>query len=148
MSPKQEIALETIARWADRFECIKSVVIFGSVARGDEGPKSDLDVDLEFVAPLTGLQIAESYIKARRSFDDLHRDILGATGHPVEFSNDVLDHLDDIARMAIECGTEIGVLRKARIVATAPKQIDLFGAQRPSQNDVATAGGNDIARIC
>jgi predicted nucleotidyltransferase len=122
MSPKQEIALEIIARWADRFECIKSAVIFGSVGRGDEGPKSDLDVDLEFVAPLTGLQIAESYIKARRSFDDLHRDILGATGHPVEFSNDVLDHLDDIARMAIECGTEIGVLRKARIVATAPKR--------------------------
>ena len=91
--------------------------------RGAEGPKSDLDVDLEFVAPLTGLRIAESYIKARRSFDDLHRDILGATGHPVEFSNDVLDHLDDIARVAIECGTEIGVLRKARIVATAPKQL-------------------------
>ena len=36
MSPKQEIALETIARWADRFECIKSVVIIGSVALKDQ----------------------------------------------------------------------------------------------------------------
>jgi predicted nucleotidyltransferase len=117
MNPKQKIALETIARWADCFECIKRVVIFGSVARGDEGPKSDLDVDLEFVAPLT----AESYIKARKSFDDLRSDILGVTGHRVEFSNDVLDHPDDVARKAIECGTEVGVLRKAHIVATGPK---------------------------
>lgn len=121
MNPKQEIALETIARWADRFECVKSVVIFGSVARGDEGPTSDLDVDLEFVAPLTGAGMAKSYVKARRSFEDLRKEILGATGHSVELSNDVLDHLDDIARRAIECGTEIGVLGKARIVATAPK---------------------------
>jgi predicted nucleotidyltransferase len=121
MNPKQEIALKTVAGWADQFECVKSAVIFGSVARGDEGPESDLDLDLEFIAPLTGLRMAESYMNARKSFDDLHRDILDATGHPLEISNYVLDHLDDIARRAIECGTEIGVLGKARMVATAPK---------------------------
>ncbi len=120
MNPKQEIALQTIAQWADRFGCVKSVVIFGSVARGDEGPNSDLDVDLAFVAPLTE-RAAESYRNACRSFDDLRRDVLYATGHTLDISNDVLDHLDDIARRAIECGIEIAVMRKARIVATAPK---------------------------
>ena len=120
MNPKQQIALQTIAQWADRFECIQSVVIFGSVARGDEAPSSDLDVDLQFVTPLSG-RMAESYRNACRSFIDLHRDILRATGHPLDLSNDVLDHLDDIARHAIEAGIEIGTLRKARIVATAAK---------------------------
>ena len=121
MNPKQEIALRTIAQWADRFECMKGVVIFGSVARGDERPNSDLDVDLEFVAPLTE-RAAESYRNACRSFDDLRRDVLHATGHSLDISNYVLDHLDDVARRAIECGIEIGLMGKARIVATAPKR--------------------------
>ena len=120
MNPKQEIALRTIAQWADRFECIKGVVIFGSVARGDEEPNSDLDVDLEFVVPLTE-GAAQSYRNACRSFDDLRRDILRATGHSLDISNYVLDHLDDVARRAIECGIELGTLGKAKIVATAPK---------------------------
>jgi predicted nucleotidyltransferase len=53
MNRKQETALRTIADWADRFECVKGVVLYGSVARGDERADSDLDVDLEFVADLT-----------------------------------------------------------------------------------------------
>jgi predicted nucleotidyltransferase len=120
MNQKQEIALRTIAQWADRFGCIKRVIIFGSVARGDEEPNSDLDVDLEFVAPLTE-RAAESYRNACRSFDDLRRDVLHATGHSLDISNYVLDHLDDVARRAIECGIELGALGKAKIVATAPK---------------------------
>jgi predicted nucleotidyltransferase len=120
MNIKQDVALTLIAQWADGFECIRSAVIFGSVARGEETPTSDLDVDLEFVAPLTE-RLAASYRDACRSFDDLHRAALHATGHPLDLSNTVLDQLDDVARRAIECGTEIGKLRKARIVATAPK---------------------------
>jgi predicted nucleotidyltransferase len=96
------------------------VIIFGSVARGDEEPNSDLDVDLEFVAPLNE-RAAESYRNAIQSFDDLRRDVLHATGHSLDISNYVLDHLDDVARRAIECGIELGALGKAKIVATAPK---------------------------
>jgi predicted nucleotidyltransferase len=119
MNLKQEVALRLIAAWADEFACIRSAVIFGSVARGDEAPTSDLDLDLEFVAPFTE-RLAESYREACRSFDRLHRDALRATGHPLDISNSVLDQIDDVARRAIECGTEVGKLGKARIVATAP----------------------------
>ena len=49
MNRKQKVALQIIAAWADRFACVKTAVIFGSVARGDEKPGSDLDLDLQYV---------------------------------------------------------------------------------------------------
>src|SRR5258708_5717591 len=63
MNPKQEIALLTIARWADCFECIKRAVIYGSVARGDERPDSDFRC--RFVTDLSAPGMAASYTKAQ-----------------------------------------------------------------------------------
>ena len=70
MNSKQKIALRIIADWADRFACVKSAVIYGSVARCDEKPSSDLDLDLEFD---TGPGMAVSYTHAQQSFDKLSR---------------------------------------------------------------------------
>jgi len=121
MNSKQKIALRIVADWADRFACVKSAVIYGSVARGDEKPSSDLDLDLEF--DLTGPGMAVSYTNAERSFDELHEQILSATGHPLKLSNYVTTRYDHCARRAIECGTEIGAREKARVVATKPKPL-------------------------
>ena len=118
MNSKQKIALRIIADWADRFACVKSAVIYGSVARCDEKPSSDLDLDLDFD---TGPGMAVSYTHAQQSFDKLHEQILSATGHRLKLSNYVINRYDHIARHAIECGTEIGARGKARVVATKPK---------------------------
>jgi predicted nucleotidyltransferase len=119
MNSKQKIALCIIAGWADRFTCVKSAVIYGSVARCEEKPSSDLDLDLQF--DLTAPGMAASYTNAQQSLNELHEQILSATGHRLKISNYVITNYDHIARRAIECGTEIGVRGKARIVATKPK---------------------------
>jgi predicted nucleotidyltransferase len=119
MNTKQELVLDLIARWADRFECIKAVVIYGSVARGDERLDSDLDVDLEFVSDLSGAGMLTSYTDAQRSFDELDKDVSRAIGHALQLSNYVIGRQDNVARTAIAQGREIGALRKARIVATS-----------------------------
>jgi predicted nucleotidyltransferase len=121
MKSKQKAALRIIAVWADRFACVKSAVIYGSVARGDEKPSSDLDLDLQFKSDLTAPGMVESYTNAQQSFDELHEQILSATGHPLKLSNYVITRYDHFARRAIECGTEIGGRGKTRVVATKPK---------------------------
>jgi hypothetical protein len=88
--------------------------------RGDEKAESDLDVDLEFVADLTAPGMAQSYTNAQNSLANLCKDMFCATSHDLRISNYRIGRVDHIARNAIECGTEIGVLRKARIVATPP----------------------------
>jgi predicted nucleotidyltransferase len=85
MNSKQKVALRTIADWADRFACVKSAVIYGSVARGDEKPSSDLDLDLQF--DLTAPGMAVSYTNAQQSFDEWQEQILSSTGHPLKLSN-------------------------------------------------------------
>jgi predicted nucleotidyltransferase len=118
MNSKQKVALRIIADWADRFACVKSAVIYGSVARGDEKPSSDLDVDLQFESDLTAPGMAISYTNAQQSLDELRKQILSETGHPLKLSNYVIARYDHCARRAIECGTEIGGRGKARVVAT------------------------------
>jgi len=121
MNSKQKTALQIIADWADRFACVKSAVIYGSVARGDEKPTSDLDLDLQFESDLTVPGMAVSYTHAQQSFDELHAQILSETGHPLKLSNYVVARYDHCVRRAIEYGTEIGGRGKARVVATKPK---------------------------
>jgi predicted nucleotidyltransferase len=121
MNSKQRLALQIIADWADRFACVKSAVIYGSVARGDEKPSSDLDLDLQFEFDLTAPGMAVSYTNAQQSLDELREQILCATRHRLKISNYVIKRYDRTARRAIECGTEIGARGKARVVATKPK---------------------------
>jgi predicted nucleotidyltransferase len=78
MNEKQETVLRIIAGWADRFGCVTKAVIYGSVARGDERPTSDLDVDLEYVSDLTAPGMTKSYAEAHASFDNLRDDLFKA----------------------------------------------------------------------
>jgi predicted nucleotidyltransferase len=121
MNRKQKVALRIIADWANRLACIKSAVILGSVARGDEKPGSDLDLDLQYVDDLTAPGMAVSYTNAQRSLDELHKQILRATGHHLKISNYVVSLYDQTVRRAIERGTEIAARGKVRVVATKPK---------------------------
>jgi Polymerase beta, Nucleotidyltransferase len=120
LNSKQRIALDLIAHWASRFDCIKAAVIYGSVARGDENQNSDLDVDLTY-SDLSAPGMTDSYTCAHQSFDKLREDILCATGHPLRLSNYANHKYDHVPRDEIAHGTEIGVCGKARIVVTSPK---------------------------
>jgi predicted nucleotidyltransferase len=121
VNAKQETALRIIAAWAERFDCVTKAVIYGSVARGDEGPTSDLDVDLEYVSDLTAPGMTKSYDETHDSFEELCNDLFQAIGHRLRLSNYVKQHPDHAARAWIKCGTEIGSAGKARMVITPPK---------------------------
>jgi len=43
----QTIVLNECADWADTHPCVKAIYIFGSVARGDYRPDSDVDIYVE-----------------------------------------------------------------------------------------------------
>jgi predicted nucleotidyltransferase len=94
VNTKQETAIRIIAAWADRFGCVTRAVIYGSVARGDEGPTSDLDVDLEYVSDLTAPGMARSYTEAQGSFEDLSNHLFREIGHRLRLSNYVKHHVD------------------------------------------------------
>jgi hypothetical protein len=100
---------------------VTRAVIYGSVARGDEGQTSDLDVDLEYVSDLTAPGMARSYKEAQDSFDDLCEEIFREIGHRLQLSNYVKHLVDVDARGWIKCGTEIGSAGKVRMVATPTK---------------------------
>ena len=80
-----------------------------------------LDLDLQFVDDLTAPGMAVSYTDALHSFDELHAQILCTTSHRLKISNYQAHRYDNVVRRKIACGTEVAVLRKARIVATKPK---------------------------
>jgi predicted nucleotidyltransferase len=121
VNAKQVTALRIIACWADRFDCVAKAVIYGSVARGDEGPTSDLDVDLEYVPNLTAPGMTKSYYEAHASFEKLSNDLVEVIGHRARLSNYAKHLFDNAPRNWIKCGTEIGALGKARMVRTPPK---------------------------
>jgi predicted nucleotidyltransferase len=122
VNAKQETALRIIAAWADRFACVTKAVIYGSVARGDERPTSDLDVDLEYVSDLTAPGMTKSYDAAHANFEHLCDDLFQAIGHRLHLSNYAKHLYDRDPKDWIKCGTEIGSAGKARMVSTPPNR--------------------------
>jgi predicted nucleotidyltransferase len=121
VNAKQVAAMRIIAAWADRFGCVTEAVIYGSVARGDERPTSDLDVDLQYVSDLTASGMARSYAEAHGSLENLSNDLFRAIGHRLRVSNYDKHHVDLATRDWIKCGTEIGCAGKVRMVTTPTK---------------------------
>jgi predicted nucleotidyltransferase len=124
VNAKQVTAIQIIAAWADRFGCVTKAVIYGSVARGDERPTSDLDVDFEYVSDLTAPGMARSYTEAHGSIENLSNELFRAIGHRLRVSNYDKHHVDLAARDWIKCGTEIGCAGKVRMVRTFAKSKD------------------------
>jgi predicted nucleotidyltransferase len=118
MNRKQKVALQIIAAWADRFACVKTAVIFGSVARGDEKPGSDLDLDLQYVDDLTGRMVV-SYTKAHQSFAKLRERILCATGHRLKLCNYMPSRNDHVVRDAIKHGIAGGEASRGSLLCRA-----------------------------
>jgi predicted nucleotidyltransferase len=121
VNAKQETAIRIIAAWADRFGCVTRAVVYGSVARGDERPTSDLDVDLEYVPDLAAPGMARSYAEAHGSLECLSNALFRAIGHRLRVSNYDKHRVDLAARDWIKCGTEIGRAGKVCMVTTPAK---------------------------
>ena len=121
VNAKQKNAIRIVADWAARFPCLTGASIYGSVARGNETPTSDLDIDLEYASDLTAPGMAVSYTEAQASFEDLCNELFREIGHRLRLSNYDKRRHDHRAREWIKCGTEIGSNRKVRMVRTAPK---------------------------
>lgn len=77
---KREEILRIAARHGAR-----NVRVFGSVARGEAGPQSDIDFLVEVTPDLRGLE----YFGA---LEELRRDLEALLGHPVDVAEAVQEH--------------------------------------------------------
>ena len=65
--------LEILPPCAETYSCLKAVYVFGSVARGDANPMSDLDIAIECVDDLTdnhramqSFNLFQRHVRARK----------------------------------------------------------------------------------
>jgi predicted nucleotidyltransferase len=63
----QQRVLQNIAEFADRFECIHALYLFGSVARGDTASANDIDICVHFVE---GIENSTFLIKSYEQFQE------------------------------------------------------------------------------
>jgi predicted nucleotidyltransferase len=124
MTPKQRDILDYIAGWAAKYACIKVLHVFGSIARGDEKPKSDVDIGIEYVGNIeSDSDLVDCYTKVNddwKAFAYSLRDRFGHLGRVIGLSPFV-EPYDHKAWAAIRAGREIGKSGKVRLVWTKPK---------------------------
>lgn len=113
-----------LAPCAESYICLKAVYVFGSVARGDAHPGSDLDLAFEYIGEL------ERDNEAMESFSDFQKHIEGRKkllgriiGRPVSPHRAVHDYRgEDGAWPAIQEAARHPVARLGKVtVAATPK---------------------------
>jgi predicted nucleotidyltransferase len=119
MNVFQERALEIVAKFADRFDCLKSLYLFGSVARGETAEAEDVDVAAEF-KPMKDLVHGDDFQAFQSAFEDWQYEASVPLSRPVRFSYAYIDGRDDDCWRAIESAARNPVARvgKALMVAT------------------------------
>ena len=110
--------LKTVAKWADRFTCIRKIHVFGSFARCEAF--SDIDIAVEYT---TKDPPAECYTAVNACSTQLEEDLrrivparVGWTGLAVKSQG-----YDHKAWDAIKSGRVIQCCGKAQLVWTQPK---------------------------
>ena len=116
MTPKQQSILEHVAAWADHYPCIKAVHVFGSIARGDEKPTSDIDIAFEYVASIrSNNAMVACYTQVNTDWDDFAAALKGKFGHQPKCTGLFLaGGPDDTAWAAIRAGREVGRIGQSR----------------------------------
>jgi predicted nucleotidyltransferase len=125
MTPKQRDILDYIATWAATYPCIRVMHVFGSIARGDEKPTSDIDIAFEYVANIEKTQaMVTCYTQVNEDWDDLAYSLQKRFGHLGSVTGLYLKPYDHKAWAAIREGREIGRRGKVNLTWTAPKPAD------------------------
>src|SRR5262245_39870842 len=126
ISAEQQKVLEIVSAWANRYACIKTVTIFGSVARGDARPDSDLDLYVGLVDHLASDRtLVEAYTQFQTDIKQSKCDLAALTGRQVSPHGGLVRDWrgEDGAVAWIRDGTVIAQLGKAIIVATQRKPL-------------------------
>jgi predicted nucleotidyltransferase len=124
MNELQRHVLEEIDAFAAMYPAIKALYLFGSIARGDEWPDSDIDIAIEWAAGYrTEPELMISYANFQPEGLKWGDRIAAKFGRPVSFIRHSIYHLDDAAWPAIleAARVPLAVIGKAIMVWTAPK---------------------------
>jgi predicted nucleotidyltransferase len=138
MTAKQRDILDYIATWAANYPCIRVMHVYGSIARGEEKPTSDIDIAFEYVANIaTEATMVTCYTKVNDDWESLAyslQDRFGHLGRVTGLSpyNAPYDHK---AWAAIREGREIGRSGKVKLTWTAPKPAAKVCKWSPSQTE-------------
>jgi predicted nucleotidyltransferase len=123
VTPKQVGILSHIAAWAASYPCIHVVHVFGSIARNQATPISDIDIAFEYVANIDkDSALVASYTKANEDWDKLVEDLKSKFGHQPSITglSPFNAPYDYTAWRAIRAGRQIGKIGKAIMTWTEP----------------------------
>jgi predicted nucleotidyltransferase len=121
----QQRTLEAVAALAERHECIKSIYIFGSVARGQTASANDIDLAVEYVDNLARSDLTEDYTQFQSRYQEWALEQSECLARRVRFSHIYCKDKrqgDLVWERIIEAAREpVGNLGKAVMAATPPK---------------------------
>jgi len=121
VTPKQRDILEHIAGWAAKYPCIKAIHVFGSIARQEEKPTSDVDIAFEYVPEIeSDSDMLTCYTNVNADWEAFAYSLRDRFGH-LGSATGLFPPYDRAAWAAIRTGHEIGKVGKVRLVWTHPK---------------------------
>ena len=124
MTPKQREILGTLAVFASTYPCIKTIHVFGSVARNEAHSASDLDIAFEYVSDIKSSDtLMECYVRVNADWDKHAALLKEKFGHQPKQTGlwPYAGPYDEVAWRAIRNGREVGRNGKAVLTWTAPK---------------------------
>lgn len=113
--------IELLGPCADKWVCITSIYIFGSVARGDATATSDLDLAIEYVSDLEKDDVAmASFHDFQQKVEARSRLLQQVIGRKVSLHGAVNDYRgEDAALPAIRAAAHCPVTTAGKIVVVA-----------------------------
>ena len=122
LTPKQQAILDDIAAWAANYPCIKAMHVYGSIARDEAKPTSDIDIAFEYVANLVSDRMTACYTQVNADWESLAALLKDKFGHQPKSTGlaPLVDQYDHKAWAAIRAGRETGRSGKVMLTWTAP----------------------------
>lgn len=122
MNDFQRRILEHAAEFADRYECVTAIYLFGSVARGETERAGDIDLAVDYLSLEDAAKIVESYEKIQSEFTDWAKAASILFGKPVKFSRIYIDEFGDEWDVVKEASkSPTAKIGKAMLLVTPPK---------------------------